>query len=137
MRATASDGAPMAAKLQRELPEDLAAALLFRQLWDALVDLVGTQATAALLRRAIKRAAARSPGAALPNVERQGLDHVYSTPASWQDGSSRDAVDDLRRLAREDLAPLFREFTGPVIERRLAQVPELVAAGIAGEEEGA
>jgi len=34
----------------------------------------------------------------------------------------------------DDLHPLFRELTGLVIARRLAQAPELVEAGLAGEE---
>jgi hypothetical protein len=51
-----------------------------------------------------------------------------------QDPERRDAIERLRRMVRDDLHPLFRELTGPVIARRLAQSPELTQAGLAGEE---
>lgn len=114
---------------------DLAAAALFQRIWDELVVLLGTPATAALLRRALKHALAREPRAEMPSVRREGLEYFPTTPESWQSPARLDAVEALRRLVREDLGPVFRELTGPVIARRLARVPELVAAGIAGEEE--
>ena len=55
-------------------------------------------------------------------------------PAAWHDPERHDAIEHLRRLVRDDLNPLFRELTGLVIARRLAQAPELVEAGLAGEE---
>src|SRR5512133_3795378 len=92
-----------------------AAAELFQRLWDEVADLVGTAATAALLRRALKRASAKEPELAALVLRREGVEH-------------------LRRLVRDDLHPLFRELTGPVIARRLAQAPDLVEAGLASEE---
>lgn len=112
----------------------VAAAELFQRLWDAVVELIGTAATAALLRRAVKRASAKRPELAAPLLRREGLEYAFVLPTSWQDPERRDAVEQLRRLVREDLHPLFRELAGPVIARRLAQAPELVAAGLAGEE---
>jgi hypothetical protein len=115
-------------------PRSVAAADLFRQLWDEVVDLVGTAATAALLRRALKRASAKRPELAGVVLRREGLEYAWALPAAWHDPKRRDAVEHLRRLVRDDLHPLFRELTGLVIVRRLAQVPELVEAGLAGEE---
>jgi hypothetical protein len=99
-----------------------------------VADLVGTAATAALLRRAFKRASAKQPELAAAVVRREGLEYEWLLPAPWYDPERRDAVEHLRRLVQDDLHPLFRELTGPVIARRLAQVPELVEAGLAGEE---
>ncbi len=110
------------------------AAVLFEVLWNELVGLVGTPATAALMRRAAKRAAARSGASDLPVFRREGLEYSYATPDRWQDASRGDALEQLRRLVREDLSPLCRDLTGPVIARRLAHVPELVKAGLAGEK---
>jgi hypothetical protein len=110
------------------------AAELFQRLWDEVVDLVGTAATAALVRRALKRASAKRPELAALDLRREGLEYAWVFPVAWHDPARRDAVELLRRLAREDLHPLFRELTGPVILGRLAQVPELVEAGLAGEE---
>lgn len=112
---------------------DLSAAALFRRLWDALVELVGTPAAAALLRRAVKRAAARSPATALPEVTRERLDYAVRLPPAWEDAASPDALRELQRLVREDLEPLFRELTGPVIAARLARIPELLAAHVVEE----
>lgn len=114
---------------------DLVAAVLFDRLWHELVGLIGTSATAALLRRALKRASARVPQVAAPIVKREGLEYAYSVPPSWSTPSDPDAVRQLRDLVREDLYPLFQELTGFVITDRLARVPELVNAGITGKDE--
>ncbi len=120
----------------RELPprRPAAAAELFQRLWDEVADLVGTAATAALLRRALKRASVKEPELAAPVLRREGLEYAWALPAAWHDPERRDAVEQLGRLVRDDLHPLFRELTGLVIARRLAQAPELVEAGLAGEE---
>jgi inosine-uridine nucleoside N-ribohydrolase len=111
-----------------------AAAELFQRLWDEVTDLVGTAATAALLRRALKRASAKQPELTAVVLRREGLEYAWLLPDSWHDPERRDAVEQLRRLVRDDLHPLFRELTGPVIARRLAQAPDLVEAGLASEE---
>lgn len=115
-------------------PRRAAAADLFQRLWDEVADLVGTAATAALLRRALKRASARQPELAALVLRNEGLGYAWVLPAAWHDPERRDAVEHLRRLVLDDLHPLFRELTGPVIARRLAQATELVEAGLAGEE---
>jgi hypothetical protein len=115
-------------------PRRRSAADLFQRLWDELAELVGTAATAALVRRAVKRAAARRPELAAFDLRREGLGYAWVLPEAWRDPERRDAVEQLRRLVHEELHPLFRELTGSVIARRLAQAPELVEAGIAGEE---
>lgn len=115
-------------------PRRAAAAELFQRLWDEVADLVGTAATAALLRRALKRASARQPELAGLLLRREGLGYAWTFPADWHDPGRRDAVEQLQRLVRDELHPLFRELTGLVIARRLAQSPELVEAGLAGEE---
>lgn len=110
------------------------AAELFQRLWDEVADLVGTAAAAALLRRALKRASAKQPELSAVVLRREGLEYAWVLPAAWHDPRRREAVEVLRRLVRDELHPLFRELTGLVIARRLAQAPELVEAGLAGEE---
>jgi hypothetical protein len=124
----------MSSPTREPSPRRTAAAELFQRLWDELADLVGTAASAALLRRALKRASAKEPELAAVALRREGLDYAWVFPAAWHDTERRDAVEHLRRMVRDDLHPLFRELTGPVIARRLAQSPELTAAGLAGEE---
>ncbi len=99
-----------------------------------MADLVGTAATAALLRRALKRASAKQPELAAVVLRRDGLEYAWALPAAWHDPERLDAVEHLRRMVRDELHPLFRELTGLVIAHRLAHVPELVEAGLAGEE---
>ena len=111
-----------------------AAAELFQRLWDEVTDLVGTAATAALLRRALKRASVKHAELAGVVLRREGLTYAWVLPAAWHDPARRDAVELLKQLVRDDLHPLFRELTGLVIQRRLAQSSELVEAGLAGEE---
>jgi hypothetical protein len=124
----------MSSSIRKPPPRTAAAAELFQRLWDAVADLVGTAATAALLRRALKRASAKQPELAEIVLRREGLEYAWALPAAWHDPEGREAVEHLQRLVRDDLHPLFRELTGPVIARRLARVPELVEAGLAGEE---
>ncbi|MGC3998211.1 MAG: hypothetical protein QM767_12315 [Anaeromyxobacter sp.] len=111
------------------------AADLFKRLWDELVALISTPATAALMRRALKRAVPRIPELQGVAVNREGLEYAFVLPAHWRDPARADAVQALRRLVREELEPLFRELTGPVVSRHLARVAELVEAGLAGEED--
>jgi hypothetical protein len=110
------------------------AAELFQRLWDELAELVGAAATAALLRRAVKRAAVKQPELAALVLRREGLGYAWLLPAPWHELERRDAVEQLRRLVHDELHPLLRELTGAVVARRLAQAPELVEAGLAGEE---
>jgi hypothetical protein len=105
----------------------LSVAALFAVLWDALADLLGTGATAILLRRATLRAAPDSPELAELAVVRDGLDYRYSLPAAWH--AATDTPHALRRLVAE-LLPLLAELTGPVAGRHLAQVRELRDGGL-------
>src|SRR5258708_26134687 len=63
--------------------DELSVSALFTILWDALADLLGTAATAALLKRAARRAAVRSPELDEVVIQRQGLAYRYTCPARW------------------------------------------------------
>lgn len=98
---------------------------LFGALWDALVSLLGTTATATLLRRAVSRATAGTPELRELRIAREGLEYTYAVPPSWRDPEHVPAVIALRRLFVEELEPLLRELTGAVVRRHLARIPEL------------
>ena len=103
-------------------------AALFTLLWDALVDLLGTASTAALLRRAAHRANRVGPELGEVQVVREGLEYRYTLPSAWYvPGSAADRA--LRRLVAE-LLPVLAELTGPVAERHLARVRALREGGI-------
>jgi len=99
------------------------AASLFNLLWDELAGVLGTAATAILLRRATQRALARNRQLAELIIERENLEYRYRLPSSWEDRAEempaalRDLIGQLRRL--------LVELTGPVILRHLEQIPEL------------
>jgi hypothetical protein len=97
-----------------QLGAELPASALFTRLWDALSELLGSAATAALLKRAARRAARGQQLAGL-SIRRDGLDYVHvwngSMPA-------------LRALIG-DLRPLLVEMTGALVIERLEQVLEL------------
>jgi hypothetical protein len=96
---------------------------LFTILWGALADLLGTAATAVLLKRAARRAAARSPELAELVIQRQGLDYTYSCPTGWS-GRSVGTPPALRDLIGE-LRPLLIEMTGQLVIKHLEEVLEL------------
>ncbi len=100
----------------------LSGAAIFKLLWDALVDVMGSTATATLVNRASRRALPRSPDLGELAVERGTREYRCVVPRSFDrpDGppaALRDLLDELR--------PLLAEMTGQVVFRRLERVPQL------------
>jgi hypothetical protein len=112
----------------------LSAHELFDLLWETMADILGTAATATLLRRAAKRGAASDGSLAQVSIGQEGLTYRYTLPSTWQQTADPQAMDALRILGQE-LRPLLLEMTGPVVLRRLGQVHALHAAGISHLEE--
>ena len=104
-------------------PGECDAAALFNLLWLALSDLLGTAATATLIRRSIKRAAVRAPELLTIAVSRERFEYRCALPPGWNHAQG------LRELARE-LGPLLFELTGPVVIQRLRGIPELERSGV-------
>jgi len=111
------------------------AAELFDLMWETLADVLGTAATATLLRRAIKQAAARTAWPEPVVVTRAGLDYVYFLPDAWKQSGNDEAVDALRIIAAE-LRVLLVELTGPVVVTRLGRLAALRKWGIEFSDEG-
>jgi nucleotide-binding universal stress UspA family protein len=113
--------------------EEATAAALFDSLWESLADLLGTAATATLLRRAIKRASADH--AKLPNViVNNAIAYEYELPDAWRQPNRPEALEALRALAGE-LGRLLVQLTGPVVVRRLQRHREFEKHGIRFIEE--
>ena len=110
-------------------PAGTSAAELFDLLWDTLADVLGTAATATLLRRSIKRAADYTSWSEPLVVARNGLDYTYRLPEAWQQPGNDEAVDTLRIVAAE-LKLLLVELTGPVVVARLGHLAPLRKWGI-------
>ena len=96
--------------------------------------MLGTAATATLLRRAALRAVRRCPELTNLTITRERLEYRYSLPAAWLDASSAPPPA-LCELASE-LCLLLVDLTGSVIVTRLAQIPELRSGGLVPECEG-
>jgi hypothetical protein len=105
------------------------AAELFELLWETLADVLGTAATATLLRRSIKQAVARTARAEPVIVVSNGLDYTYRLPDAWKQSGNDEAVDALRTIAAE-LRVLLVELTGPVVVARLGRLAPLRKWGI-------
>jgi hypothetical protein len=105
------------------------AAHLFGIVWNTLADVIGTPATATLVRRSARRA--RLDGV---SITRDGFNYAYRLPAAWHDDEA-EPLTALRALARE-LAPLLVELTGPVLMRRLAAAPDLERCRVIFQEGG-
>jgi hypothetical protein len=129
--------------LGTELPtgdgSGLSAAALFSLLWEGLADVLGTAATAVLVRRAARRAAHRRPELAELAISRDNLEYRFTLPRAWTEranAATATAADALvlRELVGE-LRPLLVELTGPVVVRRLAKIPELRKRGIIPSDE--
>jgi len=110
-------------------PGGESAAELFDLLWGTLADVLGTAATATLLRRAIKRGAARTAWFEPVVVARNGLDYTYRLPDAWKQSGNDEAVEVFRVITAE-LKVLLIELTGPVVVARLGQLAPLRKWGI-------
>jgi hypothetical protein len=108
-------------------------AALFTLIWDALADVLGTAATATLLRRAAGRAAPRCAELTELAIVREKLEYRYTLPSAWADGAGGTPLA-LRELVAE-LWPLLVELTGPVVVRRLERIPELRERGVISPQE--
>ena len=105
------------------------AAELFDLLWESLADVLGTAATATLVRRALKQVASQAPGSEPVIVTRNGLEYEYRVPETWKQPGNVEAIDALRVVAAE-LRSLLIELTGPVVVRRLARLASFRKLGI-------
>jgi hypothetical protein len=113
----------MAAKSEVGRP-DLASSALFRLVWVALVDLLGSAATAALVNRAARRAKVHSPELASLAITRIDQEYGYELPPSFERTQGLSVP--LRNLLAA-LRALLVEQTGMVALQRLGRVPELKA----------
>jgi len=105
------------------------AAELFDLLWESLADVLGTAASATLLRRAIKRAESHTSSFEPVIVTRNGLDYEYRLPETWKQPGNEEAVGVLRLVAAE-LRVLLVELTGAVVVRRLGRLDAFRKWGI-------
>lgn len=108
-------------------------AAVFTILWDALSDLLGTAATAMLLRRAAQRATPRDPELSKLAIVRFDREYRYTLPAAWHE-RTKGPPHALRHMVAE-LLPLLEELTGPLVVRHLAQIGELREQGIIPTQE--
>ena len=102
---------------------------MFDLLWETLADVLGTAATATLLRRAIKRAASRTSESESVVVAKNGLDYEYHLPETWKQPGNEEAFGALRVVAAE-LRVLLVELTGSVVIMRLGRLAPFRERGI-------
>jgi hypothetical protein len=109
--------------------EETCSAELFDLLWESLADVLGTAATATVMRRAVKAAASRISWSESVTVARRGLDYEYGLPEAWKQPGDEAALSALRIVA-DELRVLLVELTGPVVVRRLGRLALLREHGI-------
>jgi hypothetical protein len=107
---------------------ELRGAALFKLIWDNVVDVLGTAATAALVRRAAQRAMPRSPELGDFAIVRTDAGYTYALPRALI-GKLEQPPRALRELLGE-LRPLLAELTGKILIRRLEQIPGLQERGL-------
>ena len=101
-----------------------AAEAVFGALWESLADLLGTAATATLLRRALRDAAAAGADVEGVTIVRDDLTHRYALPERWSTPGDAEAGAALGAIAA-GLRPLLFELTGSVVLRRLERLEAL------------
>jgi hypothetical protein len=113
---------------------DPTAGALFGLLWETMAEVLGTTATAVLVRRAARRATAHWPVLQQLVIHQDGLAYQFRIPETWQEGSNPEALAALRALGQE-VCHLLHAMTGPVVIRRLARLMPLRRYGIIPEQE--
>jgi hypothetical protein len=107
---------------------ELSGESIFSIIWEALADLLGTAATAVIMRRAARRATGACPELLQLEISVRELEYRCAVPSAWTESGS-EAPPALRALVGE-LVPLLRELTGRIAVRRLEQIPELRGLGL-------
>jgi len=105
------------------------AAELFDLLWESLADVLGTAATATLVRRALKQVASQASGSEPVIVTRRGLEYEYRVPETWKQPGNEEALGALR-VAAAALRVLLVELTGTVVVARLGRLAAFRKSGI-------
>lgn len=105
-----------------------AASEAFEVLWLALTDVLGPTATAALLQRSVKRAAAKTPELSDVVIARDQFVYTYTLPPSWTQAAAAPTAA-LQQVVRH-LWPLLSELTGCVVVQRLEQDARLRRCGV-------
>src|ERR1700681_4546756 len=96
---------------------------IFDVLWTALVEILGSPATAALLRRSAKRRLGDFPELGKLAITRKGFEYAYAVPPDWKHANEQSTAA-LQALI-QDLCSLLLELTGPVVLHRLEALPQL------------
>jgi hypothetical protein len=105
------------------------AAELFDLLWESVADVLGTAATAILVRRALKQVASPISWSEPVIVTRNGLEYEYRLPETWKQPGNEEATGALRVVAAE-LRVLLVELTGAVVVARLGRLAAFRKSGI-------
>ena len=116
---------------EQERRDSITSERLFALVWDDMVDLLGSSATATLLRRAAKHAASGHPKLRELVIHKPTFDYEYTVPPAWKN-NGRDTLALLLRA----LVPLLRELTGPIVIQRLCSIPEIAQSRLLAGEEG-
>jgi hypothetical protein len=106
---------------------------IFNILWGALVEILGSPATATLLRRSAKRRLRDFPELGELAITRKGFEYVYAVPADWKHANEQSNAA-LQALV-QDLYSLLFELTGPVVLHRLEKLPQLAKCGLSVSED--
>lgn len=104
------------------------AAALFVIVWDSLADTLGTAAVAAIVRRAVARAAVEHPELVELVILREDLAYRYRLPPAWSENGERGVV--AFRALMAELGRLLMELTGTIVICKLEQIPELRSCGL-------
>lgn len=97
---------------------------VFAILWSTLVDVLGSAAAAALLRRAARRARDRLPELGELRIVRERWGYRYVAPVSWHTQRLEDTPE-LSDMVLSELCPILQDLTGSLVVRQLEAVPEL------------
>lgn len=102
--------------------------VILTAVWESMAEVLGTAATATLVRRAAIRATERVPELAKLEINRTDLIRYYRVPDTWCTAAEPSAYRELDALF-EDLRPLLIRLTGQILVRRVDAIISDLTAG--------
>lgn len=102
---------------------------ILTEVWESMAEILGTAATATLIRRAAERGAGKMPNLTNLEISRDNLVRYYKVPESWRAPDQAQAVLEVSTLL-DELRPLLARLTGQIVVRRI----DAIAAGLATDD---
>jgi hypothetical protein len=105
---------------------------LFDLLWATLDEILGSPTTATLMRRSIRQRLGEYGELNELAITRTGFEYAYTVPETWKHANEPSTA--ALQAVLQTLCSLLVELSGPIVVRRLKELPQLTKCGLVVSE---